>query len=489
MLRRKHAWGLAFVAAACFTASCGSSTTTVVNDTGGLIIFAGDSPLCDVLSFRTVVAGMVLIPQGVGNNVTPFAGATPPFVKINFAELRDLTSILHVGTVAVGTYAQARINFGLTQFSVFDPTRAPPVNLISPRYSGTTQTFAIQPPLTVIKGGISGLRMDFNVRQSIGANAQGQLNGDAPPVVRFTPIAPSDTNGFGRLQDLRGFVLAVTNASTLSEFIGTLNVQILSGTSDVPVVGVNITPNTQIFGAPSLNQLLGGSFVEVDGFVDAKGNLVANTVEVEDQENTSQNLLGIIGYISSITKDATGKATQFNLFVADEQPEAPAAVPLDSFAQVNVSTTTKFQFSSRPDNFALLPFDGTSLQVGQEVIVHGPASGASGGSTTVTANSIYLNLQTHEGTFSSLVSVGSDDRTGAFWLKTCATLFQGQPILVLTNSNSAFVNVTGLSGLTPQPSLIVKGLLFFDLRGGTVRGVTVPPGTLVMLADQVRQLP
>jgi Domain of unknown function (DUF4382)/Domain of unknown function (DUF5666) len=490
MLRRKLIWGLALLTAASFSTSCGNSTsTTTSTDTGGLFIFIGDSPLCDVLSFRTAVAGMALVPQSGGANVSAIGGTAQPFIKINFAELRDLTSILHGGPVPVGTYSQVKLLFGPTQFTFFDLTRNPPVNTVLSRFSSTSQTFDIQPPLTVTKGGISGLRMDFDVRQSIGADAQGQLNGDAPAVVRFTSIAPNSSDGFGRLQDLRGFVLSVTNSSALSQFIGTLNVQILSGTADVPVVSVGITPDTQFYGEPGLNQLPGGSFVEVDGYVDSKGNLVANSVEVEDQENTSQSRVGLIGYINSITKDATGKATQFGLYVADEQPEFQSIVALDSFVQVDVSSTTKFQYSSRAVNFASLPFDATSLQVGQEVIVHGPTAKAQGGASIVAANSVYLNLQTHEGNFSSAVQVGSDDRTGAFWLKTCAQIFQGLPILMVTNQDTKFVNVTGLSGLAPQPTLIVKGLLFYELQGVTVNGVAVPPGTLVMVADQVHQIP
>jgi Domain of unknown function (DUF4382)/Domain of unknown function (DUF5666) len=488
MLRRKLIRCLALVTAAALATGCGSSTTTTATkDTGGLIILVGDSPLCDVLSFRFALSGMTLMSSAGGTSASPYT--TQPLINVNFNELQDMTTLLFAGPVTVGSYDQVKILFGPTQFSFFDPTHTPPVSTVLPRYSDTTQIFTIQPPLTVTKGGVSALRMDFNVRQSVGVDAQGQLNGDAPPVVKFTPVTPTGTVGFGRVQDLRGFVLSVTNGGTLSEFIGTLSVQILSGTADVPIVNVNITPDTQIYGAPSLNQLPGGSFVEVDGYVDSKGNLVANAVEVEDQENTTQNRIGLIGYIQSITRDATGKAAQFTLYVSDEQPESQFIAPLDSYVQVDVSTTTKFQYSSRAVNFASLPFDGTSLQVGQEVIVHGPAAKSQNGTTIVDANSVYLNLQTHDGNFSSLVQSGSDDKTGAFWLKTCAQLFQGLPILVVTNQDSNFVNVTGLSGLTPQPSLIVKGLLFYELQGGTVHGIPVPPGTLVMLADQVHQLP
>ena len=101
---------------------------------------------------------------------------------------------------------------------------------------------------------------------------------------------------------------------------------------------------------------------------------------------------------------------------------------------------------------------------------------------------VYLKLQTHEGNFTSLVAVGSDDRTGAFWLKPCGSIFQNTPILVITSGATNYLNVTGLNGLTSLPSLLVKGLLFFESTGTTINGVTVPPGTLVLLAKQVHEL-
>jgi len=65
--------------------------------------------------------------------------------------------------------------------------------------------------------------------------------------------------------------------------------------------------------------------------------------------------------------------------------------------------------------------------------------------------------------------------------------------MVVTNSQTTFVNVAGLAELTPQPTLLVKGLPFFQPQATTVNasnGVTVPvpAGTLVMLAKQVRRL-
>jgi hypothetical protein len=53
---------------------------------------------------------------------------------------------------------------------------------------------------------------------------------------------------------------------------------------------------------------------------------------------------------------------------------------------------------------------------------------------------------------------------------------------------TAFVNVFGLAGLTPQAILLVRGLPFYQTQAGTINGVAVPAGTLVITARQIHQL-
>ena len=107
------------------------------------------------------------------------------------------------------------------------------------------------------------------------------------------------------------------------------------------------------------------------------------------------------------------------------------------------------------------------------------------------ANEVDLKLQTHLGNFVSLVSAQSDNRTGAFTLEPCAMLDQqtpaALPIYVITNAQTIFNNVAGLSALQPQPQLVVKGLLFYEPQGGIISGITVPAGKMVMLAKEITQ--
>lgn len=488
--------------------SCNGTKKVTTTPTGTVAAFIGDVPFCSVLSYRSTITGLTLTPVGGGPPVSVFviSPSSAAMIKVDFGELRDFSTPLVLGRVPVGTYGKATITFSNSQIVIFDPSLISPVRISSAALSTTSPTFNIEPALTVTAGHISGLNLDFNMRQSVTLDQQGNVTGSATPVMSFTPVSAAATNSFGEMDDIKGFVTSVTSATstTGTGFIGGFGFQTLSGTG--PLFSVNLTSSTQVCGPITvsnqpcppiaLNQLLTASFIEMDGYMDSNGNLVANAVEVEDHEIIGQNHIALIGNVVSATRDVNGNVTQFSFYVSEEEPDDEFSIPLDSIVVVNLSPSTIYQFSSRATNFANFPFDATALSPGQEVVVHGvftspPASATTPAvplPTTVAADKIYVKLQSHQGSFSSLIAAQSDDKTGGFWMASCGALFQGAPILVLTDGQTAFVNVTGLSALTPQPTLLVKGLAFFEIQGGTVNGVTIPPRTLVLVAKQVHQL-
>jgi len=517
MLKRILVMGLAVGLAGLVVSSCGSTKKTATIPTGSLLTFVEDVPACGVVNFRSNVAGLALTPQGGNTPYTVFGGTSTrqPFYKVPFGRLRDFSALLDIGALPVGTYDKASVAFVSPTLVTYDADFDPPIRFIGPLLPSTTPTFNINPPLVITDHGVTGMRLDFNLRKSIALDSDGQVTNTMTPVVTFAPITPTTSAGFGYMDDIKGFVTSVTPTSTGTGFIGGFGLQTLSGTA--PLISADLTSSTQICGPPTvsnqpcvplqLNQLLTGSFIEMDGFVDTRGNLVANSIEVEDQEVPEKNKLAFIGEVmpNSIIREANGNVSQFNLYVSEEEPDDALYIPLDSVVVVNLTSSTIYQADGRPQrpgstistNFVNLPFDATKIVEGQELVVHGvfkvpPTSTAGAKSLTqVAADKVFLKLQSHLGNFSSLVAAGADDRAGAFWLAACGSLFQGAPgapILVLTNTQTAYLNLTGLSGLTPQPALVIKGLLFYDLQGGPLNGVDVAPGTLVMVAKQVHQV-
>jgi hypothetical protein len=352
------------------------------------------------------------------------------------------------------------------------------------------------------------MKIDFDMLdmiQSITTDpTTGKLIVTGTPEITVTPLtsAGSQGQGFGELDDLVGFVRSVTilppGANSL--YKGSFGLQLLAASiTGPPLATVNLTGSTQLYGFSDLNQLVTDSFMEVDAYIDVDGNFVATSVEDEYVEDPANNITALIGPVTSVTKNPSGNVTSFNLWMRDIEPPDPAAATLDNICVVNVTPSTIYQYSSRSANFANLPFGPGNITVGQEVVVHGlvtPPTGSSGTGapslpTTVNAFEVYDKLQTIQGSFSSLVQVASDDKTGAFVFTPCPVMFQGTPTMVLTSSQTAFLNLSGLSALSGHgttPTLLVKGLPFFEAQAQTINGVPVPAGTLVIIAKQVHQL-
>ncbi len=466
---------------------------------GGLITLMTDTPSCDVLGFRVEMSSLSVILQGNTNSTPVFpppVTVNPNFVSpsLEVARLRDFTKILNIERIRAGTYDQAVVNLVMTDGAIYDPTANPPVATFSPTATTSSVTVNINPPLVITSGGVSTILLDLNLQKSLAANAQGELLGTFTPVVSVTPIAASTNEGFGDMDDIDGFTESVTPviATPGSSFTGSFSLQTFPPNG--PSLTVNLTSATQLFGVPALNQLLTPSFVELDGYLDAQGNLVANSVQVENQENVNTNTVAYLGPVLTVTRDASGGLQQFTMLVRDTQPDVSASILPETPAIVSISPSTTFQLASPPANFAQLPFDASNLAPGDEVAVSGTFTPNSSAEVTnrqpvaVTADSVFLRLQTVAGNFTSRISVGSDDKTGAFDLAVCGDVFQAVPTLVITTNTTNFVNVQGLAELTPQPELLVKGLAFFEPQATTINSVQIPAGTLVILAKQVHAL-
>src|SRR5712692_7967741 len=107
--------------AAAFLTSCGGYSSPPVAGKGTVFALVGDAPLCDVLSFRTTITGLTLTPTGGGSPVNVVNPSTAS-IKVNFASLRDFSTILNFASVPAGTYSQATLAFSFGQIVVYDPT-------------------------------------------------------------------------------------------------------------------------------------------------------------------------------------------------------------------------------------------------------------------------------------------------------------------------------------------------------------------------------
>jgi hypothetical protein len=521
MVRRVFVIGLLTIGIFSWSSCGGSSSSSSSSSTGPnpsvvgtLHTFLGDTPVCDVLSLRMNVTALTLGVAGNSSQTVSVLNPLSTVINLNFAALRDFSTVLALSSTAAATYDRVSMQLQAPALIVYDPTQNPAFRAVSVTLStGTTSPlFNINPPLTIKQNTVSALSLDFNLEQMVGINSAGQFDGTITPVATATALAASPTEGFGHLDGLEGFVRTVQTASFTSgstTFTGGILLQMLSSSvsgSGGPGVTISFTKDTQICMPPtvsnqacqppaSIAQILTNSYAWVDAFLDSNGNFNASTVDFEDVEDPTNKKIAFIGPILSLTRDITGNVTGFTMFLRDQLPPSNFNVANDTAVQVNLSPATIYQSSSPATNFASLPFGPSALAVGQEVVVHGTFTvpTTTPPSAVVTAQTIYLKLQTHEGNLGSLLAVQPDDHTGAFTLSPCATmLLQGDatalPIYVFTNSATAFVNTSGLTTLRSQPAILVKGLLYLEPRSVTINGVTVPAGKLVLLAKTVTQL-
>ena len=498
-----------------FLTSCSNSSTSTSSPnpgTGTLITIVQDAPLCNAISANVVIQNLSFTPVE-GGNAIGYINTTPSFapeIRLNLQQLRDFNTILYEFPMRAGSYNQMNLNFELAQIAAYDPTLSPPVRVYTTTFTNSQPTIMLNTPLVITPGQANVMLLDFDVLRMLATNSSGNLTGQITAVANLTqlsatsPTGAINPNGFGELDDLWGFVRSISNTNTTSNptYTGSFSMQVLSpSTADAPNLPMNLTATTNKIGFADLAHLLPNSYVEVNAILDSQGNLAAKTVEVQALENPFPTESGVnpstalIGPIVSIKTDPAGNPTQLNLWVHDAEPADISTLLFDIIYQVDLTTNPTYQASVLGPNFANLSFGPQNLTVGQELVVHGAYIKPPNFNGTVPTvpfivepTSIYLKLQSMQGTMNSMLQIGSDDATGVFILAPCCSLLNGVPIYVVTNNQTAYVNVTGLGGITTLNTLLVKGMPYYEPKAVTINGVNIPAGTLVFQAKQVHLL-
>lgn len=458
------------------TSSSSSTTTQQPTTMGSAVVLTGDAPACDVVSFTVTITGMTLTPEGGGTPVSVVSSTSP--VTEDFACLMDFSVPLSFTSVPTGTYTSASIT--LTSPSLVVLSGSPlAATSVTTTLTTSTPTASIHPGLLVASNGTAGLNLDFDLQQSVQTNSSGQPNGTVDPTFHVTPLTPTRNTGFGEIEQLSGVVQSVSTTSTNSNFNGSFTLQTASGT----VYTVNTTSTTRFdsrAGVKNLSELTTGTFVNADVYVDSNGNIVALGVEVEEQQNQSTSTFQ--GMVTSVTQNASGAVTQFNLYVRSEFFAQTGTVPPQSTLTVNVSNSTSFRVEAFMRNELGMTFSATNVGVGQEVTVNGQVQ--TGPPVTLSANAILLREQSVLGSFTAQTASGSN----VFTFSPCSAVFNGQSITAAVFGDSYFVSTNGLSSLTAGTTIVVRGLLLYEPTAVSGQGgVSLGPGW-VMEGAEVSQV-
>jgi len=485
--------GSALVLATSMIVGCGSNGGSVSSPNsptiqyGQVVTFGADAPICDVESFIATITSANLVPQG-GGTAVPLVSSSAP-ATIDFGRLTDFTNILATSSsVPVGTYSQLTLTLTNPQIVALNTSTSPPSPLPIPAtLTATNFTITISPPLVVAANTTTGLTFDFNLRKSVQVGSTGQVTGTVDPKITLTPNTLSGST-VGEADSLYGVVQSVSTTSPPSGFTGSFMLTVADGTGQTFTV---LTDSSTVFegdGVTGLTNLTANTFVEVDAIVNTSGQIIAQTVDAEEQTSPSSQKAALMGKIISVTRDGSGNATAFTLLVNDEVPSLNGTIPLHSGLSVTLSANTKYFTNWQHWNRAAFTFSPQTLGVAEKVALYGTLG--SGASPALAAGHVFLRPRNVLGNFTALQAAGSDGKTGGFTMVPCGGLFGGNPITVITYSDTDFDGVAGLINLTPAPTLNTRGDLFYEQTSGkTASGASWTAPTWVMQARQVHQLP
>jgi hypothetical protein len=453
---------------------------------GSVVTFGTDQPICDVESFIVTITSATLGSQSGGQTATLVSSTSP--ATVDFARLTDFTNVLSTASITPGTYDQLQMTVANPQLFAINTSTSPPTSESIPvTLTANTFTIPISPALMVTSSTTTGITMDFNLRKSLQVNGSGQVTGTVDPDITITPNTLSGST-VGEADSLYGIVESTSTSGLPTGFTGSFALTVADGTGQTYTILSNSSTVFEGDGVTSFSDLTANTFVEVDAIVNTSGQIIAQTVDSEEQTSPSSQKSAFLGKILSVTRDGSGNATAFTLLVDDEVPSLNGTIPLHSGLSVTLSSSTKYFVNWHHWNREAFTFGPQTLGVAEKVAVFGVLG--SGTPPTMAADHVFLRPRNVMGNFNTLLAAGSDGVTGGFTMTPCGSLFGGTPITVLTYADTNFTGVSGLINLTAAPTLNTRGDLFYEQTSGTATtGASWTAPTWVMQARQVHQLP
>jgi hypothetical protein len=445
----KRIYGIALLLAlSILGASCGvgsNSSSSPSSQPASVFITGEDAPLASVVGFDVTINSITL----TGSKGSPLVLSTP--TTVDFARLLGLRSPLAFNSVPPDTYISATFNLSNPAISWVDMSTTPPSigapisAYFSPSTGTATQTTVtvnFPAPMAVDSNGLAGLRMEFDIRQSVAVGTNGQVTGAVNPVIYAKAVQAGDPNG--QVTDLTGGLVSVNAAGNSFLLQGPYGRQLT----------IDVNSSTQFNSGWSINNLATPAIVGVQGSFQADGSLMASNVEVI---TTSQTFLS--GRVLAVNP-TSGPVQQITLWVGETG--ADLVSDIDSIQTINVGLVDQYDICFFDNLFTNALFNDSTVIVGQRIFI-----GGSYAKSVFTPQMISLRFQGVYGTLTAdSVSILSGN-IGTFQLQNNGLIgysLGGAPLPVATFNATLFVNTTGLSALQSDGSipLVAGGLLFVN---------------------------
>jgi hypothetical protein len=437
--------------------STSSNSTPPAQQSGNVFVTGEDAPLASVVGFDVTINSITL----AGTKNSPQVLLAP--TTVDFARLIGLRSPLAFNSVPADTYSSATFVLANPVISFVDMTQNPPalntVNGTLPQ-SPYSMTVNFPTPMVVGSNGLAGLKMEFDIRQSL-VVTNGQVTGTVNPVIDIKATKASDPDG--QVTDLTGGLASVDQANSSFVMQGPYGRQLT----------VYVNDSTQFNSGWNMNDLAVPAIVGVEGAFQADGSIMATSVEVV---TTAHSFLS--GRVLQVTNNGSHQAQSVTLWVG----ETGADMDSDSrtIQTIDISAVTDYEicFLDGPLTNAL--FSNTSIEVGQRIFI-----GGSFVNPTFTPQMISLRRQGVYGTLVPGSVTITNDNAGSFQLSNNGLIgyAAGGPVTVHTGNTTLFFNLDGLSALSADTTavpLITRGLLLEDSNN---------PGNLAFFAGLVAEPP
>jgi Domain of unknown function (DUF4382)/Domain of unknown function (DUF5666) len=463
-MRRAILSGLLLAIAA--TMGCGGASNSGQNNqqqqTSAPVYLTGeDAPANSVVGFNVTIDKITL------NNSNSTVTALATSEAVDFARLIGLRTLLGFNTVQQGRYTSVTFTFENTSpqpvISYVDLSTTPPsVQTLNGSFAQTVVTvpFPTGAPLVVSSNGLAGLRIDFDIEDSL-ATTGGQINGTINPVINVSAVSASQE--VGEITELTGNVVSVSAPNSFQ----------MQGPYGMPRT-IDVNANTQYNGSNTINSLTANAIVSVIGDMQADGSLSAKDVELiaTDQAFVSGRVLAV--------NPTSGPVQSVTMWIGEELGTS-GVLPVDTVQTINLSNVQTYDVCFFDDFLTSQVFNNTALVVGQRIFIGGSVS-----SGVFTPDMVSLRRQGVVGALvanSVNITGGSGSNLGDFEMLNDALMSYsaGGPFTVYTGNATVFENIDGLSGLAAAgtPNLISRGLVFKDQSTGKP----------VVVAGRVRVLP
>jgi hypothetical protein len=428
-----------------------SSITTPTPQSGSVFVNGTDAPLPSVVSFQVDITGMT-VSDGTNPPVSVLNGTQ----TVDFARLNGLHTLLDLNTIPMGTYTTVNVTLANPQIgylNVTNPQTTPATRPTITTLNGTTTpavtltqssvTIPLSSPLTVNAGEIIGLSFDFDLRQSIQVDQNGQFSGVVNPTLDLKAITPSDADAY--IDEFDAGVVSVGTSSFLIQ--GPHGHQFT----------VNVNDQTEWENGEGLSNLTSTSIVEISGTLDrTSGAILADTVGIVSQDSFFAG--GLITFVDP----ATATANDFDLYVRNVLPSG-TGFQSGQISTINLSGSEKYLVYWWHNKFTNLFFNSSLLVAGQHVSVGGPFSNGA-----VTVKRVVLRHEGHNGAW----VVGSTNVGASTFqfnsLGLAGVLFNGPVTVYCTPFTEFRGGLTGLGDLTGSVAipLRVVGLVLKDPISG-----------------------